>query len=156
MEKSQQTHRNAKETTISNYMPIKWTIWKKWIIFYNLIIYIYIYIYTYILAMQVFLQLWQVGYFPVVVHGFLIVVASIVAEREHQVMQVQQLQNMGWVDVAPRLKSTHSVVVEHGFNCTAACGVFPDQKVNPCFLHWQMVSLSLIHQGSPNSLIIEW
>ena len=44
MEKSQQTHRNAKETTISNYMPIKWTIWKKWIIFYNLIIYIYIYI----------------------------------------------------------------------------------------------------------------
>ena len=34
MEKSQQTtqkYKGSKETTISNYMPIKWTTWKKWI-----------------------------------------------------------------------------------------------------------------------------
>ena len=33
MEKSQQTtqkYKRSEETTISNYMTIKWTIWKKW------------------------------------------------------------------------------------------------------------------------------
>ena len=30
MERSQQTTQKYKETTISNYMPIKWTTWKKW------------------------------------------------------------------------------------------------------------------------------
>jgi len=33
MEKSQQTtqkYKGSKEITISNYMPIKWTTWKKW------------------------------------------------------------------------------------------------------------------------------
>ena len=33
MEKSQQTtqkYKGSQETTISNYMPIKWTTWKKW------------------------------------------------------------------------------------------------------------------------------
>ena len=35
MEKSQQTTQKYKrllETTMSNYMPIKWTPWKKWTI----------------------------------------------------------------------------------------------------------------------------
>ena len=33
MERSQQTtqkYKGSYETTISNYMPIKWTTWKKW------------------------------------------------------------------------------------------------------------------------------
>ena len=33
MERSQQTtqkYKRSQETTISNYMPIKWTTWKKW------------------------------------------------------------------------------------------------------------------------------
>ena len=33
MERSQQTtqkYKGSKETTINNYMPIKWTTWKKW------------------------------------------------------------------------------------------------------------------------------
>ena len=33
MERSQQTtqkYKGSQETTISNCMPIKWTIWKKW------------------------------------------------------------------------------------------------------------------------------
>ena len=33
MEKSQQTtqkYKESEETTISNYLPIKWTTWKKW------------------------------------------------------------------------------------------------------------------------------
>ena len=30
-----------------------------------------------------------------------------------------------------------SVVVAHGLSCSAACGIFPDQGLNPCPLHWQ-------------------
>ena len=30
-----------------------------------------------------------------------------------------------------------------------ACGIFPDQGLNPCLLHWQADSLPLSHQGSP-------
>ena len=44
-----------------------------------------------------------------------------------------------------------SVVVAHGPNCSAACGIFPDQGSNPCPLHWQADSQSLRHQGSPHA-----
>ena len=30
------------------------------------------------------------------------------------------------------------VVVAHGLSCAAACGIFPDQGLNPCPLHWQV------------------
>ena len=33
-----------------------------------------------------------------------------------------------------------SVVVAHGLSCSAACGVFPDQGLNPRPLHWQVDS----------------
>ena len=42
-----------------------------------------------------------------------------------------------------------SVVVAHGPSCPAACGIFPDQGLNPCPLHWQADSQPLRHQGSP-------
>ena len=42
-----------------------------------------------------------------------------------------------------------SVVVAHGPSCSAACGIFPDQGLNPCPLHWQADSQPLRHQGSP-------
>ena len=32
---------------------------------------------------------------------------------------------------------------------TQACGIFPDQGSNPCLLLWQVDSLPLSHQGSP-------
>ena len=32
---------------------------------------------------------------------------------------------------------------------SVACGIFPDQGLNPCLLHWQADSLPLSHQGSP-------
>ena len=34
-------------------------------------------------------------------------------------------------------------------NCSAACGIFPDQGSNSCLLHWQAGSLLLSHPGSP-------
>ena len=42
-----------------------------------------------------------------------------------------------------------SVVVPHGPSCSAACGILPDQGLNPCPLHWQADSQPLRHQGSP-------
>ena len=42
-----------------------------------------------------------------------------------------------------------SVIVAHGPSCSAACGIFPDQGLNPCPLNWQADSQPLHHQGSP-------
>ena len=33
------------------------------------------------------------------------------------------------------LEQMGSVVVEHGLSCPAACGILPDQGLNPCPLH---------------------
>ena len=41
----------------------------------------------------------------------------------------------------------------HGFSCSEACGIFPDQGSNPCPLHWQTDSKPLCRQGSPTPLI---
>ena len=35
------------------------------------------------------------------------------------------------------LKAQGSVVAVHGLSCSAACGIFPDQGLNSCPLHWQ-------------------
>ena len=40
----------------------------------------------------------------------------------------------------PRLSSTGSVVT-HGLSCSAAYGIFPNQGLTVCLLHWQMDSL---------------
>ena len=59
-----------------------------------------------------------------------------------------------WLSRPLLLRSTGSrragsVVVAHGPGCSAACGIFPDQGLNPCPLHWQADSQPLHHQGSP-------
>ncbi|KAI4574749.1 hypothetical protein MJT46_004028 [Ovis ammon polii x Ovis aries] len=57
----------------------------------------------------------------VAVHGLLIVVISRVMEHRPQVLRLQKLQRMA-----------------HGLNCCPACGISPDQGLNPCLLHWQV------------------
>ena len=47
-----------------------------------------------------------------------------------------------------------SVAVAHGLNCSAACGILPDQGSNPCPLHWQADPQPLRHQGSPGRRIL--
>ena len=42
-----------------------------------------------------------------------------------------------------------SVTVAHRPNCSMACGIFRDQGLNLCPLHWQADSQPLRHQGSP-------
>ena len=49
-----------------------------------------------------------------------------------------------------------SVVVAHGPSCSAACGIFPDQGLNPGPLHWQADSQPLRHQGSPMFCSLIW
>ena len=48
-----------------------------------------------------------------------------------------------------------SVVVAHRPSCSAACGIFPDQGLNPCPLHWQADSQLLRHQERPPFLTFE-
>ena len=69
------------------------------------------------------------GYSLVAVGGFLTVVAYLVVEYGLYGMHA-------------------SVVVAHGFSCPTACGIFLDQGLNSCLLHWQADSLPLSHQGS--------
>ena len=40
------------------------------------------------------------------------------------------------------------------FSCLAACGIFPEQRLNPCPLHWQVGSEPLDHQGSPSTVLL--
>ena len=49
-----------------------------------------------------------------------------------------------------------SVIVAHGPNRSAACGIFPDQGSNPCPLHWQADSQPLRHQGSPQMYLLSY
>ena len=47
-----------------------------------------------------------------------------------------------------------SVVVAHGLSCSTACGIFPDQGLNPCPLHRQADSQPLRQQGNPSNVLI--
>ena len=83
---------------------------------------------------------WQLLF--VAVLGLLTVVASLISV--HGPWGIWAL-----VVAIPGLQSTGSIVVAHGLNCSVACGIFPDQGSNPCFLHSLADSLPLSHQGSP-------
>ena len=72
------------------------------------------------------------GYSLLSAHGLLIAVASFVAEHGFSGTQA-------------------SIVVAHGLSCSMACGIFPDQGLNPFLLHWQVDSLPLSDLESPLS-----
>ena len=63
------------------------------------------------------------GYLLIAVDWLLAVVASLAVE--HGIWGTRAS-----VVVAPRLKSTGSVVVAHWLSCSKACGIFPDQGLN--------------------------
>ena len=58
----------------------------------------------------------------------------------HGIFQARVLE---WVAIA-----FSAIAVEHGLNCSKACGVFLDQGSNLYLLRWQADSLALNHQGS--------
>ena len=85
------------------------------------------------------------SYSLAVVRGLLIKVASPV---EHGLQGMQDS-----VVVAPRLQSIGLIVVTHGLTCSTTCEILPDQGLNPCFLHYQVDSLPLSHQGNSESFL---
>ena len=64
--------------------------------------------------------------------------------------QASVVQHVGSAVMVPRLWSTGSVVVVHEISCSSVYGIFLDQGLNPCPLHWQADSLPLSHLGSPS------
>ena len=72
----------------------------------------------------------------------LIVVASL--DWEHRLWGTRASEA-----VVPRLQSTVSTAVVHRPSCSRACGVFQDQRSNPCLLRWQADSLPLSPGEAP-------
>ena len=104
--------------------------------FFKLCIYLFIYLFIYLWLCWVFVS----------VRGLSLVAAS----GGHSSLRCVGLS----VSRPLQLRSTGSrcagsVVVAHGPNHSAACGIFPDQGLNLCPLHWQADSQPLRHQGSP-------
>ena len=52
------------------------------------------------------------------------------------------------------LGSQASIIVAKGLTSSVACGIFPDQELNPCPLRWQADSLLLSHWKNP--YIVAW
>ena len=48
---------------------------------------------------------------------------------------------------------TGPIVLVRGPSCSTACGIFPDQGLNPYFLHWLVDSLPLNHHGNHDALL---
>ena len=57
--------------------------------------------------------------------------------------------------VVPELWRTDSVVVAQRLSCSKACGIFSDQESNQSLLHWEVDSLPLSLQGSPQADSLE-
>ena len=66
--------------------------------------------------------------------------------------QPQMLQRVSR-SLTSGLCSAGSAAVALRLRCSGACGIFPDQGLNLCPLHWQADSLPLDHQGSPVVII---
>ena len=96
-------------------------------------------------SLNLFIYLWLCWVF-VAVHGLSLVAAS----ESYSLLRCVGV-SLWWlllfeawalgvwasVVVARGLQSAGSVVVAHQLSCSVACGVFPDQNLNPCPLHWQ-------------------
>ena len=87
------------------------------------------------------------GFSLVVVSGLLIVVVSLVVEHRLSGKWASVVAACGLSSCGSQALSTGSIVVVHGLSCSAICGIFPDQGLNGCPLHWQVDSLTLSHQG---------
>ena len=112
------------------------TISRPWMYQFFSVVYILLFIYLAVLGFhyctRTFSSCDEQGLLFAVVLGLLIAVASLVVEH--------------------RLESTWVSGVEAcGLSCPLACGIFLDQGLNLCLLHWQVDSLPLSYQGSPEA-----
>ena len=95
-----------------------------------------------------FLQLWRLGTIVVVVCGLLVVITSVVAELRLLGAPASVVAVHGLEVVTLGLQSTGLVVVVHELSCSMAYGIFLDQGLNSCLLHWQVDLQPLDHQRS--------
>ena len=63
------------------------------------------------------------------------------------------LQQLRFDSCGSQALRTGSIVVAHRLSFSMACEIFPDQRLNTCFLHWQVASFPLSHQESPRFVI---
>ena len=49
-----------------------------------------------------------------------------------------------------------SVVVVHRLSCSAICGIFLDQRLNLCLLHWQVDCLPTEPSGKPSFCLVNF
>ena len=64
------------------------------------------------------------------------------------------LSSWASVVVARGFQREGLVLVVCGVSCSAACGIFLDQGLNLCSLHWQADSYPLYNQGSPCNFFV--
>ena len=102
-------------------------------IFIFIILFIYWLCGVFIVACRLSLVAASGSYSLVAMCGLLIVVASLTVKHRFWGAQA-------------------SVAVVHGFSCPEACGIFPDQGLNPGPLQWRQILNHWTTQGSPVSL----
>ena len=78
--------------------------------------------------------------------------ASLVAEHGLSCAQGSAVVMQGLRSRAPWLQNTGPGVVVHGLSYSMVCEIFPDLRLNPYLLNWQVDFLPLSHQGSPELL----
>ena len=67
----------------------------------------------------------------------------------HPSCRVWASHSSGFSRGAPALEWAGFSSYGAGLSCLAVCGIFPDQGLNPCPLHWQEDSLPLSHPRRP-------
>ena len=55
---------------------------------------------------------------------------------------------------APALETWASAVAAHGLRCSASCGIFENQGLNPCCLHWQVDAIHCANREVPKTSIL--
>ena len=102
----------------------------------NLFIYFWLY-WVFVATCRLSLVAASGGYSLLRCMGFPLRQLFLVVEHGLQVCRLQYLWHAGSVVVAHVLQSAGLVVVAHGLSCSAVCGIFLDQDLKTCPLHWQ-------------------
>ena len=95
-------------------------------------------------AAWTFLYLQARGYSLVAVCGPLITGASPLQSTGSRARKLSSCSSQA---LENRLSSRGTRLLR--FSWSMACGIFQNQGLNPCLLHWQVDSLPMSHQGSP-------
>ena len=88
------------------------------------------------------------------VRGVLTAVASVVSVHRLQGAWPSVVRHVGSEVVVLGLLSTRLIAVARGLSCSAAYGIFLNQRYNHvCLLHWQVGCLPPSHGGSPHTTV---